>query len=1142
MATSPSRPSCPAPAVLKRFLSDDLAPPDADDVETHVGGCTDCQQVLQRLVESPSGSADAFPGWLDSFADERAPELPGYEPIGRIDAGGMGVVWRVRDLAFQRALAVKVMKAKTGHSAHAVRRFLAEAQTTGRLAHPSIVPVHAKGYLPDGRPYFTMKLVQGETLAVLLKDRPDPASGQAGTVRIFAQVCQAVAYAHSEGVIHRDLKPANVMVGKFGEVQVMDWGLAKSGVRNQEPGASEEEDESLPTSGAADQPPGPVGATHALDGDTRPGAVMGTLPYMPPEQARGEVALLDQRCDVFALGAILCEILTGAPPYRSGTRDEMLRQAANGELADALARLDACGADAELVGLAKSCLVPQREERPPDAGAVAAAVVAHEANVEKRLRLVEVERGKAQVRAREERKRRRLASVLTVAVLLGLAGLAVGVVLLGRKNQQLVTINGQLEHANREAQLRGEQAARARDRTFQALDAMTSRVTGESLETQQAITPEQKKFLAEVLTYYQEFAREQGNDEGTRRRVAAAAYRVGLIQLRLGDLEASVRAFEQSRDAYEQLAAGSPGVPQYRYFTAYSHNNLGRLFQELGRFREAEEAYRRSLVVREELAATYAGLPRYPHAVASSHNNLGVLLRELGKRAEAETAFRRATALWEKLAADFPGTYEFRQDLALSHHNLGLLFAEQDKRPEAGAAFRRALALREELAAAHGRPEDRQALAASLCIHGFVLKAADKRTEAEAAYQRARELQQKLVDEFPLVPEYRQELASSYRVLGALLHGSRKRVEAEAAYRRALDLHQKLVDEFPLVPRYRRELACCHGDLGLLFNDLGNEPEADAAHRRALALLEKLAADFSNVYQYRQDLARTYHHLGSLLRSSSKRRPEAEAAYRRAIALREKLASEFRDVVEYRLELSDSYNNLGLVLKERDKRPEAEAAYQQAQLLGEKLMADFPAVLRYQTKLAATSVNFGNLLSKDGRATESLAYFGRAIALMKPKVQADPQLGAEQQILRTAHWGRALALDKLDRPAESIADWDRAVDLSLARDKPTVRAVRARSLVRAGQVERAVAEAADLAKSAATATQLYDLACVYALAAGRDEAKRNGYTETALKLLQRAVDCGFKDAELLKTDDDFKLLRDHEEFRELLTQLENPPK
>src|SRR5262249_49757943 len=159
----------------------------------------------------------------------------------------------------------------------------------------------------------------GRTLADLLQERPAPAAGLTHFLLVFEQVCQAVAFAHSRGVIHRDLKPDNVMVGEFGEVMVMDWGLAKR---------------------LTNERASTVGPSNA----TRHGTLLGTPAYMPPEQAAGEVTLVDRRSDVFGLGGILCEILTGLPTY-AGPRPMI--QAARADLVDSLRRLEACGADAE---------------------------------------------------------------------------------------------------------------------------------------------------------------------------------------------------------------------------------------------------------------------------------------------------------------------------------------------------------------------------------------------------------------------------------------------------------------------------------------------------------------------------------------------------------------------------------------------------------------------------------------------------------------------------------------------------------------------------------------------------------------------------------------------------------------------------
>jgi tetratricopeptide (TPR) repeat protein len=323
--------------------------------------------------------------------------LPGYTVLSELGRGGMGVVLRARDPRFGRTLAAKMMLPHVAGRSRARQRFLEEARLTGRLQHPGIPPVHELGQLACGLPFFTMKLIEGQTLATLLKERHDSAEDLPRFIGIFRQVCQTLAYVHASGVIHRDLKPANIMVGAFGEVQVMDWGLAKERVRLAE--------EELP------QPAESPATADSASADTplsRTGDVLGTPAYMAPEQARGEIHQMDSRSDVFGLGGILCEILTGSPPYRRNDNASVSWQAANAELADAFARLDSCGADAELLDLAKHCLAANKEDRPPHAGALAEAVERYEAQVQQRLRQAELEKAEAQIQAQEERKRREL--------------------------------------------------------------------------------------------------------------------------------------------------------------------------------------------------------------------------------------------------------------------------------------------------------------------------------------------------------------------------------------------------------------------------------------------------------------------------------------------------------------------------------------------------------------------------------------------------------------------------------------------------------------------------------------------------------------------------------------------------------------
>src|SRR5581483_2145964 len=340
-----------------------------------------------------------------------------------IARGGMGVVYRATDTVLNREVAVKVLADRFGANPGAARRFADEAQISGQLQHPGIPPVHDLGTLPGGRPFLAMKLIKGRTLADLLGDRPDPSADRGRFVAIVEQVCQAVAYAHAHKVIHRDLKPHNVMVGAFGEVQVMDWGLAK--ILGDRPAGAGEPAVTVGTEIRTLREPD--------DGFTQAGSVLGTPAYMSREQAIGAVDQVDARSDVFGLGAVLYEVLTGAPPYAGPDREFVRQQAAVAKLDGAFARLDACGAEPGLVALCKRCLAAEPGDRPADAGEVARAVAGLRQAADERARRAELERVRAdgdrraaELAATAERRRRRvvLAAAGAVAAVLA-AGVGV---------------------------------------------------------------------------------------------------------------------------------------------------------------------------------------------------------------------------------------------------------------------------------------------------------------------------------------------------------------------------------------------------------------------------------------------------------------------------------------------------------------------------------------------------------------------------------------------------------------------------------------------------------------------------------------------------------------------------------------------
>ncbi|MGL4420754.1 MAG: serine/threonine-protein kinase, partial [Gemmataceae bacterium] len=315
-------------------------------------------------------------------------------------SGGMGEVYYGHDTALNRQIAIKLLKARYTEDKNAVRRFREEAQITGQLQHPGIPPIHTVGTWHDGRPYLAMKLIKGNTLAEMIEDE-----NTAARLPIFEAICQAVGYAHSRNIIHRDLKPANIMVGAFGEVQVMDWGLAKV-LQGGE-------------SSSADSTASTLFSLNREDtDDTQMGTVMGTPAFMPPEQAIGAIDKVDQRSDVFGLGGILCALLTGKPPYVGDSAESTRQLAARAKLQDAYARLATVDAEPELVSLCMRCLSPEAIDRPEDGLAVAREIAALRSASDQRARQAERAQAQAEVRVAEERKRRRAFVVLGTLIAL----------------------------------------------------------------------------------------------------------------------------------------------------------------------------------------------------------------------------------------------------------------------------------------------------------------------------------------------------------------------------------------------------------------------------------------------------------------------------------------------------------------------------------------------------------------------------------------------------------------------------------------------------------------------------------------------------------------------------------------------------
>jgi tetratricopeptide (TPR) repeat protein len=989
-----------------------------------------------------------------------------YQLLEELGRGGMGEVHLSRDPGLDRPLALKVMRAELAGDAHQERRFAQEAHVTGSLQHPGIVPVHNLGRLPDGRLYFTMKVVRGRTLAHLLGEAAGPAA-RLGLLDVFAQVCQAVAYAHSRGVIHRDLKPANVMVGAFGEVQVMDWGLAKVLA---EP---HREDVEQTTAGTVIRPPG-SGSTAE---DERGTGVVGTPAYMAPEQARAEGDAVDERADVFGLGAILCVILTGQPPFLGRTGQEVQARAARGDVAEALARQRGSGAEAELVSLACACLCPERDGRPRTAGAVAQAVSAYQAGVQERLRRAERERAAAEARAVEERKRRRVSVALAgVLLMLVVAGGVAGWLVQQQRLRQ-----GQADRDAAAALKRGgvllEEGWRLHDLGLltaakaAADQAVAIARNGGAAVRNQAAAFQQKAgervaqagrnrvLMDAVLNVSGPQETRHYEDDGSGRMVAlalpspeeqyAAAFkRWGLDVEGATEAEAVARLREEPEVVVQELIAALDTwmlALRRRNRPAKRWRRLFRLAQTLD-----ESVQRRQLrsvlagqTIRLEVVVDLLGAtPPWPALGALARGDNWLVLQEVrgrvnpatesaltvvllaqalaneGDAAGAEQVLHEALARrpGEVVLLDALGKLLERQGPGRLGAAIECYRAIRARRPLLGVALGLALGkarqwaegeavLRDLIRQQPNNPEMHLSL-------GYAQWDQKKVEEAVAAYRKA----------IALKPDY----AMAHNNLGAALRDQKKVEEAVAAFRKAIDL--------------KPDLAPAHYNLGVALADQKKMEEAVAAFRKAIAVWP--------------DYAKAHNNLGLALRNQ-KKVEEAVAAFRKAISLKpdsakahnnlglaladqkkmEEAVAAFRKAISLQPDLAEAHYNLGLALADQKKMEEAVAAFRKAIAVWPdyaRAHNNLGAVLRDQKKLeeavaacrkaidlkpdyAEAHSNLGAALHDQKKVEEAVAAFRKAIAL--------------QPDLAEAHFNLGVALRGQSKVEEAVAAFRKAIAL-----------------------------------------------------------------------------------------------------------------
>jgi tetratricopeptide (TPR) repeat protein len=760
------------------------------------------------------------PGRFLPADDSPAPRSFGdYEILGEIARGGMGVVYRARQVSLNRPVALKMILAGQLAGAAEVQRFRAEAEAAANLEHPNILPVYDVGE-HDGQHYFSMKLVEGGSLAEAIRARR---LGARDGAALLARVARAVHFAHQHGVLHRDLKPANVVLDRDGVPYVTDFGLAKR-----------------------------------VEGDltlTKSGAILGTPGYMSPEQARSGKQLTTAS-DVYSLGATLYELLTGRPPFHASTQLDTILQLLEREPDDPR-RLNPA-ADRDLTTVALKCLNKDPAKRYASAEALAD-------DLERWLRgepITARPTGSLERAWRWCRRNPALAAALAALAVAIIGGGAVATTFGLRARQKAKLAIEALdarEHALAEVTRERDRANRRERETRQAIREYFTEVSNNPELRAAGLEPLRKKLLAKPLAYYRRFIEERNTDPELKADLAEAHLQLAMIVAETDDRNRAVAELEEALRLYRELHKDNPSDPAVHRNLADTLRQLGVNSREVGRLPQAKAATLESIEHLREMRADQSDDPELADLLAGAYTALGAVYGEEGATDAERDSHAKALAVRRAILKGRPADFRAQYGVAQSLYNLGSGCVMAQRWKQAEEAYVEALRYWRPLHKSDpAETSTHHLFGSTLCNLGLVYSATDRSDKAMASWVEARDVLGRLVRAHPTVTEFQHDLATTQMNLAIDFEEAGRHKEAEEAQAQALAISQKLVDDNPSVTEFAIELGGVLCNTGNWFGKRKQPGEALPYFDRAVAALRRVLAQAPGQPRAKEFLAKSY--------------------------------------------------------------------------------------------------------------------------------------------------------------------------------------------------------------------------------------------------------------------------------------------